>query len=108
MSEDCLYLNIFTPLANDSLSTSLLPVMIFIHGGGFQFGYSTESIYESEYIVNTTNVIVALIQYRLGKCRLSSTICTRIGFKKKVYLASWQPEMVLMILKVTMVYSINV
>jgi carboxylesterase type B len=71
MSEDCLYLNIFTPLFNDSSSTSLLPVMIFIHGGGFQSGYASESIYEAEHIVNTTNIIVALIQYRLGKCRLS-------------------------------------
>jgi carboxylesterase type B len=42
--------------------------MIFIHGGGFQGGSSTESQYEAEHIVNTTNVIVALIQYRLGKC----------------------------------------
>jgi carboxylesterase type B len=45
--------------------------MIFIHGGGFQGGSATESQYEAEHIVNTTNVIVALIQYRLGKCRLS-------------------------------------
>jgi carboxylesterase type B len=76
MSEDCLYLNIFTLLSNDSSSTSHLPVMIFIHGGGFQFGYSTESQYEAEHMVNTTNVIVALIQYRLGKSQLSSRIST--------------------------------
>jgi carboxylesterase type B len=48
--------------------------MIFIHGGDFQFGYASQSIYESEHLVNTTNVIVALIQYRLGKYRLSSGI----------------------------------
>jgi carboxylesterase type B len=41
--------------------------MIFIHGGDFQFGYATESIYEAERLVNTTNIIVALIQYRIGK-----------------------------------------
>ncbi|CAF3975929.1 unnamed protein product, partial [Rotaria sordida] len=66
MSEDCLYLNIFTPLSSNSLSTSLLPVMIFIHGGHFQFGDASQSIYESGHLVNTTNIIIALIQYRLG------------------------------------------
>ena len=41
--------------------------MIFIHGGGFQIGYASKSTYESDHIVNTTNVIIVLIQYRLGK-----------------------------------------
>jgi para-nitrobenzyl esterase len=67
MSENCLYLNIFTPLISNASFTSHLPVMIFIHGGDFQFGYATESIYEAERLVNTTNIIVALIQYRIGK-----------------------------------------
>ncbi|CAF1420460.1 unnamed protein product [Adineta ricciae] len=66
MSEDCLYLNIFTPLSGDVPLTDLLPVMLFIHGGDFQFGAATEAIYESELLVNNTNIIIALIQYRLG------------------------------------------
>ncbi|UJR11664.1 hypothetical protein I4U23_015845 [Adineta vaga] len=66
MSEDCLYLNIFTPLSSNVSSTHLLPVMLFIHGGDFQFGSASASIYESERLVNTTNIIIALIQYRLG------------------------------------------
>ncbi|UJR07397.1 hypothetical protein I4U23_011683 [Adineta vaga] len=66
MSEDCLYVNIFTPLSNTLVSMNLLPVMLFIHGGGFQYGYATEPIYEAERLVNITNVVVALIQYRLG------------------------------------------
>ena len=33
-SEDCLYLNIYAPTP----SNLLLPVMIFIHGGDFNFG----------------------------------------------------------------------
>ena len=67
MSEDCLYLNIFTPLSSDIPSTDLLPVMLFIHGGDFQFGAVTEAIYECELLVNNTNIVIALIQYRLGK-----------------------------------------
>lgn len=67
MSEDCLYLNVFTPLSNDPPARANLSVMIFIHGGGFQAGYATDSTYEAEHLVNTTNVIIVLIQYRLGK-----------------------------------------
>ena len=44
--------------------------MIFIHGGDFQYGSASQPIYKSDYLVNTTNVIVALIQYRLGKIEL--------------------------------------
>ncbi|CAF0855766.1 unnamed protein product [Rotaria sordida] len=65
-SEDCLYLNIFTPLPSNSSSASRLPVMIFIPGGNFQYLDASVPVYESERIVNTTNVIIALIQFRLG------------------------------------------
>ena len=37
MSEDCLYLNVWTPAYADS---EKLPVMLYIHGGGFRSGYS--------------------------------------------------------------------
>ncbi|CAF5199309.1 unnamed protein product, partial [Rotaria magnacalcarata] len=66
ISEDCLYLNIFTPLLNISSRSSLLPVMIFITGGTFQFLGASLPIYEAERFVNTTNVICVFIQYRLG------------------------------------------
>jgi carboxylesterase type B len=77
MSEDCLYLNVFSPLITNASSTILRPVMIFIHGGGLQSGYASDSTYEAERLVNTTNVIVALIQYRLGETHWGSS-ATRI------------------------------
>ena len=42
--------------------------MIFIPGGNFQFLDASIPVYESEHLVNTTNVIIALIQFRLGEC----------------------------------------
>ncbi|CAF0973312.1 unnamed protein product [Rotaria sordida] len=63
MSEDCLYLNVFTPLSNDS---SLLPVMLYIAGGNFQYLDASIPVYEPQHFVNQTNVICVLIQYRLG------------------------------------------
>ncbi|XP_069801980.1 fatty acyl-CoA hydrolase precursor, medium chain-like [Dendropsophus ebraccatus] len=62
VSEDCLYLNIFTP--SDHGKEEKLPVMVFIHGGSlviggaFMFAGSALSAYE--------NVVVVSIQYRLG------------------------------------------
>jgi carboxylesterase type B len=53
-------------MANSS-SASPLPVMIFIPGGNFQFLDASLPVYEAERLVNTTQIIVALIQYRLGK-----------------------------------------
>jgi para-nitrobenzyl esterase len=62
-SEDCLYLDVFTPLNTGSKP---LPVMVFIPGGNFQFLDGSAPIYNSERLVNTTNVIIVFIQYRLG------------------------------------------
>lgn len=39
MSEDCLYLNIWMP---DDAEEKQLPVAVYIHGGGFGGGYSSE------------------------------------------------------------------
>ncbi|XP_065887598.1 crystal protein-like [Dysidea avara] len=62
--EDCLYLNVFTPLT--ATPSSKLPVMVFMHGGGFVRGYSGGLIYDGQYMVNQTNVILVTINYRLG------------------------------------------
>lgn len=62
-----MYLNVFTPLPSSASSASPLPVMVFIPGGNFQFLDASIPVYESEHLVNTTNVIIALIQFRLGE-----------------------------------------
>ena len=60
-SEDCLYLNIFTPQNAENL-----PVMIWIHGGGFIRGSATKDTYNGTILATTHNVIVVSISYRLG------------------------------------------
>ncbi|XP_033120787.1 cAMP-regulated D2 protein-like [Anneissia japonica] len=62
--EDCLYLNIFTPL-NVKESDSL-PVMIFIHGGNFDHGGAATLLYDGQHLANTTNTIMVVINYRVG------------------------------------------
>ncbi|CAG2109778.1 unnamed protein product [Medioppia subpectinata] len=65
MSEDCLYLNVFSPKPNKS-DTGLKPVMVWIHGGGFVVGASTEFYTNPMALVTRGDVIVVSINYRLA------------------------------------------
>ncbi|XP_037308039.2 putative inactive carboxylesterase 4 [Pungitius pungitius] len=69
ISEDCLYLNIYTP-AKKALGTKM-PVMVWIHGGGFTFGAA--SLYDGSALAAYQDMVVVLIQYRLGLLGFLST-----------------------------------
>jgi len=60
-SEDCLYLDIYAP---SKKSNNLLPVMFWIHGGGNTSGL--KDLYDFSKLVKKHNVIVVVINYRLG------------------------------------------
>ncbi len=62
-SEDCLYLNIWTPAKYPSDN---LPVMVWIHGGGFSAGAPLEPTYYGEELTRK-GVIYVSIAYRLGQ-----------------------------------------
>ncbi len=61
-SEDCLYLNVWTPArrANERLA-----VMVWIHGGGFTAGTPPERLYHGEALARK-GVVVVSVAYRLG------------------------------------------
>ncbi|MEZ5373945.1 MAG: carboxylesterase/lipase family protein [Microthrixaceae bacterium] len=59
--EDCLYLNVWTPDTDGSR-----PVMVWIHGGGFQIGSGSSAIYDGESFARDGIVLVSL-NYRLGE-----------------------------------------
>ena len=59
---NCLTLNIWTPTTNDEN----LPVMFWIHGGGFIYSGSSRPIYDGHYLSKRGNVVVVTINYRLG------------------------------------------
>uniref|UniRef100_A0A8D8E5Z2 Liver carboxylesterase n=1 Tax=Culex pipiens TaxID=7175 RepID=A0A8D8E5Z2_CULPI len=60
-NEDCLLLNIFTPQMPDE--TTGLPVVVWIHGGGYRYGSAAQ--YGAEPLTEN-GVIFIPIQYRLG------------------------------------------
>ncbi|CAO2610079.1 Acylcarnitine hydrolase [Lemmus lemmus] len=69
MSEDCLYLNIYTPA--HAHEGSNLPVMVWIHGGALIVGMA--SMYDGSTLAATEDVVVVTIQYRLGVLGFFST-----------------------------------
>ncbi|NXS22389.1 SASB hydrolase, partial [Mystacornis crossleyi] len=69
MSEDCLYLNVYTPVSTGQQEK--LPVLVWIHGGGLVWGAG--STYDGSALAAFDNVVVVTIQYRLGIAGYLST-----------------------------------
>src|SRR5215831_1164808 len=61
-SEDCLYLNVWTPASN---ARAKLPVMVWIYGGGFGAGAASEPRQDGE-VLARDGVVVVSMNYRLG------------------------------------------
>lgn len=61
-SEDCLYLNVWTPAKAPS---DRLPVMVWIHGGGFVQGSGSMRFYDGQNLARR-GVVVVTLNYRLG------------------------------------------
>ncbi|XP_028968576.1 neuroligin-4, X-linked [Galendromus occidentalis] len=62
-SEDCLFLNIYTP-AKVARTNQKLPVVMFIHGGGYDWG--SGNAYDGTLISSYANVVFVTINFRLG------------------------------------------
>ncbi|CAG2061687.1 unnamed protein product, partial [Timema podura] len=62
-SEDCLYLNVYTP--ENTSSADSLPVMVYIYGGAFQGGSGSESTMGPEYILEK-GIVIVFINYRVN------------------------------------------
>ncbi len=60
MSEDCLFLNVWAPK-----DASKAPVFVWIHGGAFTTGSSSEAIYDGAKMA-AQGIVVVSINYRLG------------------------------------------
>ncbi|XP_033221036.1 esterase SG1-like [Belonocnema kinseyi] len=98
--ENCLYLNIYTPILefNSTLINSkknLLPVMVWIHGGGFKTGSGSFTVYGPSYILDK-DVILVSINYRLGVLGFFTTgdllVPGNMGLKDQVLALKWVQE----------------
>ncbi|KAK4880599.1 hypothetical protein RN001_008745 [Aquatica leii] len=66
--ENCLYLNVYTP----TISKELLPVIFYIHGGGFVYGHANPSLCGPDLLLDK-DVVFVTINYRLGPLGFLST-----------------------------------
>lgn len=68
LSEDCLYLNVWSPRLNKTqlLSAKLAPVLVWIYGGGFSGGTSSLDIYDGRFLSQSEGVVVVSMNYRLA------------------------------------------
>jgi len=62
MSEDCLYLNVWTPSIKAGKS---LPVLVYFYGGGFVTGDGSEGRYDGESMAQQ-DIVALTVNYRLG------------------------------------------
>jgi para-nitrobenzyl esterase len=62
MSEDCLYLNVWTPAKS---AKDMLPVLVYFYGGGFNAGDGSEPRYEGASMARK-GIVALTVNYRLG------------------------------------------
>lgn len=73
ISEDCLYLNVWTPAEMHRDSRSKAAVMVFIHGGDFGWGGTSIAYYDGTNIVrDNQDTIVITIKYDGSRHRFAS------------------------------------
>jgi carboxylesterase type B len=61
-AEDCLYVNIWRP----ATAATLLPVIVWVHGGSNISGYTADPMYDGANLARTANVVIVSVNYRLG------------------------------------------
>ena len=61
-SEDCLYLNVYTP----GVDAARRPTLVWIHGGGFTGGSGSSPMYDGVPLAKRGDAVVVTLNYRLG------------------------------------------
>ncbi|XP_046595274.1 venom carboxylesterase-6-like [Neodiprion lecontei] len=89
-SEDCLYLNIYTPATKFANVSKPLPVIFFIHGGAFRSG--SGGMYGPQYLLDR-DVLLVTFNHRLGPLGFLSTeddtVPGNLGLKDQVVALKW-------------------
>ena len=73
IDEDCLTINVFLPEDKAKQNPALLPVMLWIYGGGFLLGGSAAGLYNGGYLATEGEVMVVTFNYRVGVLGFLST-----------------------------------
>lgn len=89
MSEDCLFVNVYTP---DTKPKQLLAVMVWIHGGGYMWGSGDDDFYGPQFLVRQ-GVVLVTFNYRLEAlgflCLDTEDLPGNVGMKDQVAALKW-------------------
>ncbi|MHA1843002.1 MAG: carboxylesterase/lipase family protein [Promethearchaeota archaeon] len=89
-SEDCLYLNVWTPKADDQLR----PVMAWIHGGAFLIGAGSRPRLNGARLASFGDVVVVTFNYRMGSLGFLNLpwIPPNLGIQDQIAALKWIKE----------------
>ncbi|CAG9865381.1 unnamed protein product [Phyllotreta striolata] len=91
-TEDCLYLNVYTPLKSTGKKLDLLPVVVYVHGGVFLFEAGGIQYYDPKYLMDY-DIVAVMINYRLGAlgflATYDGTIPGNLGLKDTLMALRW-------------------
>ena len=92
--EDCLYLNVYTPVlpAGEPCTVGGRPVAVYLYGGAFLAGSSSIPAYEGGNFASRNDVIVVTLNYRLGALGFLATdslLSGSQGIKDQVLALQW-------------------
>ncbi|TSD93967.1 carboxylesterase/lipase family protein [Skermania sp. ID1734] len=94
IGEDCLWLNVWSPGADDAKR----PVLVWLHGGAYFLGTAAQRIYDGAQLADMGDVVVVGVNYRLGVLGfvdLSSmstdtrTFETNLGLRDQIAALEW-------------------
>ncbi|XP_034241535.1 juvenile hormone esterase-like [Thrips palmi] len=94
-SEDCLYMNVYTPQMPSAENNPKLPVYVFIHGGAFQHGNSNADGYGPDFLI-TQDIVVVTMNYRTAIMASLSLDTDELpgnaGLKDQLHVLRWVKE----------------
>ncbi|XP_032510776.2 carboxylic ester hydrolase-like isoform X2 [Danaus plexippus] len=89
IDENCLFLNVYTPTLQ---TNTKLPVMVYIHGGGYYSGSGDSNLYGPEFLLRH-NIVLVTINYRLEVlgflCLNTPEVPGNAGMKDQVAALKW-------------------
>nr|XP_023024430.1 venom carboxylesterase-6-like [Leptinotarsa decemlineata] len=92
MSEDCLFLNVYTPMKPGNGEKASLSVLFWIHGGAYFFGSGAYQYYNPKFFIDA-GIVVVTINYRLGPFGFLTTadgvIPANLGLKDTILALKW-------------------
>jgi para-nitrobenzyl esterase len=93
MSEDCLYLNVWTPAADDGAR----PVLLFIHGGGVVMGTGSAPLFDGARLAARGDIVVVTINFRLGalgSLYAPGRVATNIALRDQMLALRWVRDVI--------------